>query len=147
MDKIDEKVIVASEILEEVGSIQDKVMMALKKICGPGRLSPELVASFLGTNFKQVYRWLSTSLYRPSLEQCQVIADFVLRVEAIREACIELLSAKPPENPDLRTALFNPRILRVLERKVPYEDKVSLLVKQVVREIAPKEKDAETCGS
>jgi hypothetical protein len=128
------KALVEAEIEPLRFEVRRLIAEALEQYCGPGRLSPEVVAPFLGVSYRTIYRWFSvgriSKLYAPQDREVDAILAFIERVEELRSAWTEVLIGwRPDSNPDVKRTFYHPKLIAIIEGNMSLEDKAEELMK------------------
>jgi hypothetical protein len=135
----------ANELLEdEVDRIRAQAVADLKEVVGPGRISPETAAVFLGVSYSTVYRWLGapfSKLYMPQFKEVVIIAAFIGRVNTIRDGWKDVLAGwRTEQAADLKTVFYRPELVAVIDGSLPFAEKLERLAKKTVMLLADAEK-------
>lgn len=140
MNEIEIKAQVNQALEDELDLIRGRAVEDLKEIVGPGKISPETAASFLGVSYSTVYRWLGapfSKLYRPQFNEVLVIAAFIGRVNDIRAAWLEVLSGwRADQSADLKSVFYRPDLVSIIEGSLTFEEKLDRLTKKTVKLLA-----------
>jgi hypothetical protein len=151
-EEIEEKVkaLAEKEVERAVDKLRSELADVLEKYVGPGRISPETAAVFLGVSYRSVYRWLgarASRMYLPPIEALPLIENFIERVEGIRAGWTEIVTSwKTTANPDVRAVLYHPRLVAIIEAGLDRQDiegAVEKLTRKTIMELARRLESTE----
>ena len=113
----------------------------LKAKVGPGKISPEIAAPYLGISHTSLYSRLKDPGYLPSVVECDLIGKFLEGVHKLRESWRAVVSLKAFEalaSNAIATGFFNPEILKILSSRDSLEKRIDRLTKRVLKDGAEK---------
>jgi len=126
-------------------AVRRETLCQLREISkAPGSmLSPEVLARFLNKSYRTIYRWLSVDFISlPKLRDCEIMASFLSKVQSLRGEWRplaekwETFGFRAVEK-DIRLALFNPKLLSILEAgDLTPDEKIEELVMRTLRTLA-----------
>lgn len=123
---------------DEAEKLRERCREKIRELVGPGLISPEAAAPFLGTSYRTVYRWLSNDLFLPTMEECGWIINFTERVNDVGDSWASIVTdwaRFSKAHKAVRAALFRQPYLRILDDdSLTIDEKVDRLTKRTLKE-------------